>query len=70
MPSYALIEGGRVFVVHEGEIVVRHVEVGLRNWDFSEITAGLAEGEMVVVSVDRTEVVEGARVRIADETLK
>ena len=70
LPSYALIEGGRVFVIEEEEIVARPVTTGTRNWDFTEITGGLEAGELVVVSVDRAEVVEGAKVRIADETLK
>jgi HlyD family secretion protein len=70
VPSYALIEGGRALVVEGDRLVAREVEIGLRNWDFSEVTAGLAAGEAVVVSVDRAEVVEGAKVRIADETFK
>jgi HlyD family secretion protein len=70
VPSYALIEGGRVFVVNDGAIVVRAVETGIKNWDFTEITEGLEAGEQVVVSVDRIEVKEGAVVRITGETLK
>jgi HlyD family secretion protein len=70
VPSYALIEGGRVFVVEDGEIVARDVETGIRNWDFTEVTDGLETGEQIVVSVDRVEVKEGAQVRVTDETLK
>jgi HlyD family secretion protein len=68
VPSYSLIEGGRVFVVVDDEIVARQVETGIRNWDFTEITDGLADDEPVVVSVDRVEVKEGAKVRVTDET--
>jgi HlyD family secretion protein len=70
VPSYALIEGGRVFVVEDDTIVARDVETGIRNWDFTEIVSGLGAGETVVVSVDRVEVKEGAVVRIADETTR
>jgi HlyD family secretion protein len=70
IPSYALIEGDRVFIVNAGKIVAREVDTGIRNWDFTEISRGLDEGEQVVVSVDRIEIEEGAKVRIADETLK
>ena len=70
IPSYALMEGGRVLVVREEQLVEVSVETGLRNWQFTEVVDGLAEGDPVVVSLDRVEVVEGAKVRIAGETLK
>ncbi len=70
IPSYALIEGNRVFVVGDGTIVAHDVTPGIKNWDFTEITSGLEVDELVVVSVDRVEVAEGARVRITGETLK
>jgi len=40
------------------------VDVGLKNWDVTEIEAGLAEGDRVVVSLDRPEVKDGARVTV------
>jgi HlyD family secretion protein len=70
VPSYALLEGGRVLVVRGDALVAVPVETGLRNWDFAEVTRGLPDGEAVVVSLDRAEVKEGARVRIAGESLK
>jgi HlyD family secretion protein len=70
IPSYALIQGGRVLVVNDRELIDREVGTGLRNWAFTEITGGLDAGELVVVSLDRAEVQEGARVRIAGETEK
>lgn len=70
IPSYALIEGNQVFVVRDGIIVAQQVSPGIKNWDFTEITSGLDVDELVVVSVDRVEVAEGARVRITDEALK
>jgi len=70
IPSYALMEGGRVLVVREEHLVEVSVETGLRNWQFTEVVKGLAEGDPVVVSLDRVEVVGGAWVRVAGETLK
>jgi len=70
IPSYALMEGNRVLVVNEGTLVARPVTTGLRNWEFTEIVSGLTAGEPVVVSLDRAEVKEGAKVRIAGETMK
>lgn len=66
IPTRALMEGGRVLVVGDnGVLVERKVGVGLRNWDFVEITSGLAAGEGVVASLDRPEVKVGALVREA-----
>ena len=70
VPSYALIEGRRVLVVEDGELVPREVETGLSNWQFAEVLSGLEEGAPIVVSLDRTEVQPGVRARISEEVLK
>ena len=70
IPSYALLEGNHVLVVRDGRLTARAVKTNLRNWQFAEITDGLAAGEAVAVSLDRAEVKEGARVSIAGETEK
>jgi HlyD family secretion protein len=59
--------GGRLLgeLLHGGGecLVSKAVTTGLRNWEFVEVREGLKEGERVVVSLDRAEVKEGARVR-------
>jgi HlyD family secretion protein len=70
IPTYALLENNRVLVVQNGRLEERKVDVGLHNWSFTEITAGLASGEPVVVSLDRPEVKAGARVKVTGETEK
>jgi len=61
IPTEAVQEGNRVIrltaagLLEEGEI-----ETGLSNWSWTEITAGLQEGDRVVVSVDREGVEDGA----------
>jgi HlyD family secretion protein len=70
VPAYALLQGDRVLVVRGDTLVAAPVTAGLRNWDFVEIVSGLAPGDLVVVSLDRPEVVAGARVRIESETAK
>ena len=60
IPTSTLIEGDRVLLLAGGELVERRVETGLRNWDFTEIREGLAEGDRLVTSLDRTEVRAGA----------
>lgn len=53
-----------LLLAHSGEcLVARDVTAGLKNWEFVEIREGLKEGERIVVSLDRAEVKEGARVR-------
>jgi HlyD family secretion protein len=61
IPGYALLEGDHVLVLRDGRLDRVAVRTGLRNWDFVEITGGLSEGDLVVVSLDRPEVKEGAR---------
>jgi HlyD family secretion protein len=65
IPGYALLEGDHVLVLRGGRLVRVPVKTGLKNWDFVEITGGLSEGDLVVVSLDRAEVKEGARAVVA-----
>ncbi len=41
--------------------------MGLRNWDFTEVSSGLEVGEQVVTSLDRAEVKAGAWIETGDE---
>jgi HlyD family secretion protein len=66
VPTSALMEGARVLVLDGGRLVERPLTTGTRNWDFTEIAEGVAEGERVVVSLDRPEVKAGARA-VAEE---
>lgn len=70
IPTYALLEGGRVLLVQHGRLAERPVSTGLRNWSFTEVTSGLAAGEEVVVSLDRAEVKAGARVAVTREAAR
>lgn len=66
VPTSALLEGGKVLVLEAGRLVERALQLGIRNWDFTEVKAGLRAGERVVVSLDRAEVKAGARAREAE----
>jgi len=63
IPSEAVIGGSRVLVfTGDGKpLDERPIRVGLSNWDFTEVTEGLAKGESVVVSIDRKGVEKGAK---------
>lgn len=63
VPTQAVIEGKRVLVLDEsaGMLRQRDIRPGLANWEFTEVSEGLAEGDLVVVTVDREGVADGAR---------
>jgi HlyD family secretion protein len=63
LPTSSLLEGGKVLVLERGRLVEKALQLGLRNWDFTEVTGGLEEGARVVVSLDRPEVKAGAKAR-------
>jgi HlyD family secretion protein len=67
IPTYALLEGGRVMVIEDVRLVKKPVTTGLHNWKYTEITSGLVQGEPVVVSLDRPEVTPGTRVVVTGE---
>ncbi len=60
IPTPTLMEGSSVMLIEDGLLTVKQVTIGLRNWDFVEITGGLAAGDRVVTSLDRAEVQPGA----------
>lgn len=70
VPSHAVNEAGKVLLVRDGVIVEQAVKTGIRGWEFTEITEGLAKGDAVVVSLEREEVKAGAKARITGEALR
>lgn len=71
VPTNAVIEGKTVLVIEKGKAVSREVKTGLKNWDWTEVTTGLKEGEPVITSLEKQGVKAGASVvakRAADAT--
>ncbi len=63
IPTQTLMEGKRVLLYRpDGKLEERQVTTGLSNWEYTEIVAGLNEGDRVVVSLDRPGVKAGASV--------
>jgi HlyD family secretion protein len=61
IPTSALMPGNRVLALTEaGKLEERKVDIGLTNWEFTEIKGGLARGDRVVTSLDRDGVKAGA----------
>ena len=64
IPTQALIDGQRVLLYGtNGVLEDRAVKTGLANWEYTEIIAGLNEGDQIVKSLDRADVKAGARVQ-------
>jgi len=54
IPTEAILEGNKVLLLTGDEILEeREISTGLSNWDWTEVTDGLAEGQEVVLSVER-----------------
>jgi HlyD family secretion protein len=62
VPTQAVLDGKRVFVLDEAarRLGERTIERGVHNWEYTEVRSGLEAGELVVTSVDREGVADGA----------
>ncbi|MES9858237.1 MAG: efflux RND transporter periplasmic adaptor subunit [Sedimenticola sp.] len=62
IPTEAVLGGDKVYLFHpdEGVLELREIETGMSNWDATEVLEGLAVGDLVVTSVDRDGVKDGA----------
>jgi len=60
IPTEAILEGNKVLLLTGDELLEeREISTGLSNWDWTEVTDGLAEGQEVVLSVEREGVGSG-----------
>ena len=61
IPTEAILEGNTVLVFTADKLLQqRAIKTGLSNWEWTQITEGLSEGDEVVVSVEREGVEDGA----------
>lgn len=66
VPTPALLEGNKVLVVNgEGVLEERQLQIGLKNWDWTEVASGVQPGDRVVTSLDQPEIQAGAEVQVA-----
>ena len=64
IPTQTLMEGKRVLLYKsDGKLEERTVTTGLANWEYTEIEAGLNEGDQIVYSLDRAGVKAGVIVQ-------
>jgi HlyD family secretion protein len=60
VPTEAILEGNKVLLLSaDGMLEEREISTGLSNWDWTEVTGGLAEDQEVVLSVEREGVASG-----------
>ncbi|MEA3411552.1 MAG: efflux RND transporter periplasmic adaptor subunit [Pseudomonadota bacterium] len=61
IPTEAILEGNKVLLLTADDLLVeQEITAGLSNWKWTEVTEGLAEGQEIVVSVEREGVEDGA----------
>ena len=55
IPTEAVLEGHRVLVYNPATQMLeeRSFKAGLSNWKYTEVLSGLADGDRVVLSIDR-----------------
>jgi len=65
LPTSVILPDGTVLVLDDATetIASREIEIGIANWEFTEVRSGLDAGDRVVSSIDREGVVVGATVR-------
>lgn len=65
LPTAAVMPGNRVMLLgSDGVLKEATFTAGLSNWEFTEVTAGLAKGDRIVTSLDRTGVKAGAKAEV------
>jgi HlyD family secretion protein len=69
LPTEAVLEGNQVYRFNRsaGSLELIDVDVGIRNWNFTEVTSGLQAGDEIVMSLDIPELADGLEVTPEDD---
>ena len=69
IPTQSLLDNNKVYVyrAQSRTLQERVVQVGLSNWDNTQVVKGLQEGDSVVISTDKPGLEDGVRVIIFEE---
>ena len=64
VPTEALIKGKKVLIFNEDDETLheKEIEIGLSNWQFTEVLKGLKPKDRIALSIDREGIVDGAYV--------
>ena len=54
IPTHSILDGKRVYVFRpeKQQIEEREIQIGISNWEYTEVISGLETGELVVINVD------------------
>ena len=70
IPSQAVMGGNSVYLINsDGTISEKEIEVGLSNWQVTEVLDGLSLDDQIVLSIDRKGLEDGVKVSV-EETNK
>jgi HlyD family secretion protein len=55
IPTHSILDGKRVYVfqTEQQRIKERKIQIGISNWEYTEVISGLESDELVVINVDR-----------------
>jgi len=66
VPTEALIREEYLYVIEDGRAVRRDVTPGIGNWNATEITSGVEQGEQIITSISLTDLQDGVPVKVVD----
>jgi HlyD family secretion protein len=68
VPTQAVIRDEFVYLINEDNTLVKqNIEVGLSNWQYSEVLSGITIDDRIVLSIDRKGVEDGVTVIVEEE---
>ena len=68
VPTQAVIRDEFVYLINEDNTLVKqNIEVGLSNWQYSEVLSGITIDDRIVLSIDRKGVEGGVKVIVEEE---
>lgn len=66
IPTEAVMEGPKVWVIENDVVVEREITTGIGNWQFTEVTKGLEVGDLVIISLGSQQLKVGVQVKVND----
>lgn len=69
IPTEALLEGNKVYLFDPDfdRISIVDVQTGLSNWQYTEITEGLQQDQIIITSIDKKGLADGISVKVSKE---